>query len=200
MTNTETKIKVQLGTEDYDINGITINQWEVINKWDEEKTKWTNSDLISLILGVNIEQVKKATLQQINFVGNFLQNYITQKSQKESLKMLVKKGDEMLGLVKPSQLTYGEYVDLETLMALKPLNLKHIAAILYRPTLEYNEETGESKIVPYDYNECLERAEGMGNMLIGDVFSSIFFLIKYNQTLAEDSVLSLEKKMKMKAG
>ena len=194
--NKDNKIKVQLGTEDYEIKGITINQWEVINKWDEEKTKWTNSDIISLILGVSIDEVKKATLQQINFVGNFLQNYVIEKSQRGELKMLVKKGDEMLGLVKPSELTYGEYLDLETLMALKPLNLKHIASILYRPTLEHNEETGESKIVKYDYNECVERSEGMGHMLMSDIMSAVFFLIKFNQILAKDSVESLENKMK----
>ena len=179
-------IKVQLGETDYEINGLTIDQWEEINKWQEEETNWTNSDLISLILNVETDTIRQATIQQINFVGNFLQQFVIDKSQKGPLKKLIKYGDQMLGLLKPSNLTYGEYVDLETLMALKPLNLKHISAILYRPTLEHNEETGESKIVPYNYEECVTRSEEMGDMFMADVMGAIFFLVKYNQQLVED--------------
>ena len=179
-------IKVQLGETDYEINGLTIDQWEEINKWQEEERPWTNSDLISLILNVETDTIRQATIQQINFVGNFLQQFVIDKSQKGPLKKLIKYGDQMLGLLKPSNLTYGEYVDLETLMALKPLNLKHISAILYRPTLEHNEETGESKIVPYNYEECVTRSEEMGDMFMADAMSAIFFLVKYNQQLVED--------------
>ena len=179
-------IKVQLGETDYEINGLTIDQWEEINKWQEEETNWTNSDLISLILNVETDTIRQATIQQINFVGNFLQQFVIDKSQKGPLKKLIKYGDQVLGLLKPSNLTYGEYVDLETLMALKPLNLKHISAILYRPTLEHNEETGESKIVPYNYEECVTRSEEMGDMFMADAMSAIFFLVKYNQQLVED--------------
>ena len=179
-------IKVQLGETDYEINGLTIDQWEEINKWQEEETNWTNSDLISLILNVETDTIRQATIQQINFVGNFLQQFVIDKSQKGPLKKLIKYGDQVLGLLKPSNLTYGEYVDLETLMALKPLNLKHISAILYRPTLEHNEETGESKIVPYNYEECVTRSEEMGDMFMADIMAAIFFLVKYNQQLVED--------------
>jgi len=189
-------IKIELGTTDYEVGGLTIDQWSEINKWDEEKRQWGNVDLISLMLNVELDEVKKATIKQINFVGNFLQKYVVEKSQKSELKMLIKTEDEVLGLIKPQELTYGEYVDLETLIAMKPLNMKHISAILYRPTTEHDEVTGESKLVPYDYNECLQRSEDMGNFYVGDTLASLFFLIIYNQKLVEGFHESMVKNQK----
>ena len=71
-------IKIELGTTDYEVGGLTIDQWSEINKWDEEKRQWGNVDLIALMLNVELDEVKKATIKQINFVGNFLQKYVVQ--------------------------------------------------------------------------------------------------------------------------
>lgn len=190
-------IKIQLDDRDYEIGGLTIDQWSEINKWEEEKKQWGNVDIISLMLNVPLEEVKRATIKQINFVGKFLQKYVVEQSQKTELKMLIKNGDEVFGLVKPENLQYGEYVDLETLIAMKPLNMKHIASILYRPTTKHDEVTGESEIVRYDYNECLKRSEDMGNFYVGDVLSALFFLILYNQKRVEGSHESMVNKRKM---
>lgn len=185
-------LKIQLGNKDYELKGVTLDTYEKL----QEDNKMENVDFISLITGIPVNQIKRATLQQINFVAKVLNNYVSNETQRGELRPLIFTGKEILGLINPSKMTYGEWVDLESLLSMRPLNFKHIASILYRPTTKYDKMTNERILVEYDYDECLERSKNTGDMLLKDILSGIFFLTKFNQISVEDTLTSMEKKLK----
>lgn len=191
-------IKIQLDNTDYDIKGVTLNQYEKVQQKSKDG-KMEDDDFISLMTGIDRKKIRQATMQQIKFVAKVLDNYLNNQSN-QNLRPLILTGKEVLGLINPSQMSYGEFVDLETLMSMQPRNLKHIAAILYRPTVNYDKETNERTLVKYDYEECEKRQEQMGELFLSDILAGLFFLTKFNQILVDDSLSSLENKMKMKAG
>jgi len=185
-------MKVQLADKDYDLKGITLDMYETL----KNNENLENDEFISLITGIPQHKIRQATLQQINFVAKVLNNYVSNETQKGELKPLIFTGKEILGLVNPSKMSYGEWVDLESLISMRPLNFKHIAAILYRPTTKYDKMTNDRTLVKYDYDECVERSKNMGDMLLKDVLSGIFFLTKFNHLLVEDTLISMENQYK----
>ena len=93
-------------------------------------------------------------------------------------------------------MSYGEYSDLHVLMSEEDVNMRRVAAILYRPLLEGTAE--DRRIQPYDYDECMRRSKDFDNFPIKDYMSAVFFLTIYNDKSLEAFHSSLEKEMKRK--
>lgn len=191
-------MKILLDEKEYELGELTLNQWNKIKEVNKSDKKLSDPEFISLMTGIPVEEIRQATIPQIGFVSKVLNTWFTNTPKQTPLKQLISYKDQMLGLTSPSQMSWGEWTDLEVLFAQEEKNLKHIAAILYRPCETYNVNTLEKKIVKYDYEECLERSKDMGDFPMGDVYSAVFFFMKYAQLLTnrhKDSMEAKKKKM-----
>lgn len=188
-------MKVVLDEKEYELPPLSISKYNDIQN-NNLKDGMNSVEFISFMTGIPIEEVKKATIPQITFVSKAINNWYSNTTKRQPLKQLVNYKGQMLGLTLPSQMTWGEFSDLEILASQKTLNFKHLAAILYRPCENYNVETLERKVIKYDYDECLERVEDMGDFPIGDILSACFFFMTYAKGLMDkQSYYMAQKKM-----
>ena len=186
-------MKVILGDKEVQLDGISIDQYETVKKLEGDMT---NSQFISILTGLEDKEIRQATVQEIWFVSKMLDSYYQQQTDESPLKQLVEYKGEILGLEKPSTMSWGCWSDLEILTSQKPLNLKLIASILYRPCETYNIEDLSSTIVKYDYDECIERSKDMGDFKITDMMASLFFFIKYAKILIDKQEDYMETQLK----
>jgi hypothetical protein len=102
------------------------------------------------------------------------------------------KGDKY-GLIKPSQLSYEEWINLEVFMAESPLDLVKLATHLYKPLI--NGKGGEDReLIPYSLDECMGRQNDFKQFPITWLFGALFFLTTFVQELTKASLLSMETK------
>ena len=171
-------MKVLFGNKQIELEGVTISQYEILK---DKNNVMDDIEFISLLTGLNKDDIRDATLAQISFVSKMLNTYYNTSMEKSQLKPLINYNNQMLGLIKPSTMTWGEFTDLEIITSSKPLNLRLLASILYRPCETYSTKDLTSKVVKYDYEECLERSKEMGDFLVQDVMSSLFFFIQFGK-------------------
>jgi hypothetical protein len=190
-------MKILLGDKEYELEKLTLSQYKRVKELQNTGEQLTDVEYISLLTNIPQDEIKQATIPQINFVSKVLNSLYTNTTNKEQVRQLVEYKGEVLGLITPSQMTYGEWTDLEVLTAQDPLNLSHIAAILYRPCETYNVETLDKKIVKYNYEECVERSNDMDDFPVDYIFSALFFFIKYAEILMNRHHSFLEGEAKM---
>jgi hypothetical protein len=97
------------------------------------------------------------------------------------------------GLIRPSQISYEEWINLEVFMAESPLDLVKLATHLYKP-LSNNKIGEDRELIPYSMDECLSRQNDFKQFPITWLFSSLFFLTTFVQELMKVSLLSMETK------
>jgi len=189
-------MKILLDEKEYELGDLTLSQYMKVKEIQSSGQNISDAEFISLLTNIPLEEIRQATIPQINFVSKVLNSWFSNLTTKQPLKQIINYNGEMLGLTQPSTMTYGEWTDLEVLTSQEKLNLKHLAAILYRPCETFNVETLERKIVKYNYDECMERSKDMDDFPIGDIYSAIFFFMKYAQLLTDKHQNSLEDKRK----
>ena len=183
-------MKLTIGNKDIEIGPLTIRQYETI----QDRPDLNDIEIVSLFSGLPATEIKKADYQQIIFVSKFLTSWISSQLDTNPLQLSMKFNGELLGLTSPSRMSYGEYTDLHVLLSEKEVDMRRVAAILYRPLFK---GTAEDRVIqPYDYDECVERSKSFDNFPIKDYMSGIFFLTIYKDKLLEDFHSSLEKKKK----
>ena len=190
-------MKILLDDKEYELGQVTLSQYLKVKELNKTGGNMSDAEFISFMTGIPLDDIRQATIPQIGFVAKTIDVWFQNTSKTDTLKQLINYKGEMLGLLSPSQMTYGEWTDLEVLFAQPERNYQHIAAILYRPCETFNVETLDKKIVKYNYEECLERSKEMGDLPISDILSAIFFLIMYAEKLTNKRLSSLEAKMKM---
>jgi hypothetical protein len=181
-------MKVVLGKKEYGLLPITIEQYELLK--DNSDIKAT--ELITMMTGAPIEEVKQAPFAQVSFVAKVL---MTEWSNTETtpLNLVVDFKGKKYGLVKPAQLSYEEWINLEVFMAESPLDLVKLATHLYKPLL--NDKIGEDReLIPYSLDECNSRLNDFKQFPITSLFSALFFLTTFVQELTKLSLSSMETK------
>ena len=168
-------MNIVLGTKEYELEGVTIDQYEEIKKINKEGRDIKNAEYISLLTGIELKEIRKATVQQIGFVSKVLNNYFNNSTTKSDVRPLINYKGVMYGLAKPSTMTWGQWSDLEVLTAQQEYDLKHLAAVLYQPCETYNVETKEYTTIQYDYDESLGRSVDMKDFLVKDILSAMLF-------------------------
>ena len=189
-------MNIILGDKEYELQKLSLTQYKKVKEIQQSKQQLTDVEYISLLTNIPADEIRQATIPQINFVSKVLNSFYINTTNKEPVRQLVEYKGQMLGLISPSQMSYGEWTDLEVLTAQDPLNLSHIASILYRPCESYNVETLDKKIVKYNYDECLDRSEDMGDFPVDYIFSALFFFIKYAEKLTNKHHSFLEEETK----
>ena len=189
-------MNIVLGTKEYELEGVTIDQYEEIKKINKEGRDIKNAEYISLLTGIELKEIRKATVQQIGFVSKVLNNYFNNSTTKSNVRPLINYKGVMYGLAKPSTMTWGQWSDLEVLTAQQEYDLKHLAAVLYQPCETYNVETNEYTTIQYDYDESLGRSVDMKDFLVKDILSAMLFFLKYANLLTNKQKEYMEAKMK----
>ena len=181
-------MKVVLGKKEYGVLPITIEQYELLKNNPDIKA----TELITMMTGAPIEEVKQAPFTQVSFVAKML---MTEWSNTDTtpLNLVVDFKGKKYGLIKPSQLSYEEWINLEVFMAESHLDLVKLATHIYKPLA--NDKIGEDReLIPYSLDECMGRLNDFKQFPITWLFSSLFFLTTFVQELTKASLSYMETK------
>ena len=189
-------MNIVLGTKEYELQGVTIDQYEEVKKINKGDRDISNAEYISLLTGIELKEIRKATVQQIGFVSKVLNNYFNNSTTKSAVRPLIEFNGKMYGLSQPSTMTWGQWTDLEVLTSQQEYDLKHLSAVLYQPCEKYNVEKQDYTTIQYDYDESLERSKEMGDFLVKDILSAMLFFLKYASLLTNKQKDFMEAKMK----
>lgn len=180
-------MKVVLGKKEYGVLPITIEQYELLKTNPDIKA----TELITMMTGAPLEEVKEAPFAQVSFVAKML---MTDWQETETpLQLVVDFKGKKYGLIKPSQLSYEEWINLEVFMAESPLDLVKLATHLYKPLVS-NKEGEDRELIPYSLDECISRQNHFKQFPITWLFGALFFLTIFVQELTKASLSSLETK------
>ena len=175
-------MKVVLGKKEYGILPITIEQYELLKNNPDIKA----TELITMMTGAPIKEVKEAPFNQVSFVAKML---MTEWGNTDTtpLQLVVDFKGKKYGLIRPSQISYEEWINLEVFMAESPLDLTKLAVHLYKP-LSSNKEGDDRELIPYSMDECLSRQNDFRQFPITHLFSGLFFLTTFVQELMKVSL------------
>ena len=176
---------IQLGEQEVEINYISIQQYEQLM----EKPDIEDIEFISLMSKLPLDELRQAGYEEIKFVASYIRGWLNN-LQNPKLDLEVVYEGERLGLIMPSEMSYGEYADLHTIIASKPVNVRLASAMLYRPIISGKGE--DRKIKKYDYDECVKRSKSFDAFPMTAYISSVFFLTKFKQIQLDNSPLYLE--------
>ena len=140
-------MKIQIGETEYPIRDLTIEQYLVLNEIKE----LDDLDFVALMTGAPKDLLKKVKVQDLLFAVKYLKNDITYQDEIGELDMVIEVNNVLYGLIKPSEITFDEFVNLEIFMAEKPLDLPKIAVHLYRPVKD--DFIGENRNLIYYAND-----------------------------------------------
>jgi hypothetical protein len=165
-------------------NVITIEQYAKIYKIKDLFTQdYFAAKLISTVSTCPLEDLLDCPFEEIVYISN----YITDKLPKND-DIVFKDKFELNGVEYgffPNwrDLTFAEFIDMDTISTKKPdelLNMLHIlAAIMYRPIVEERSEH-DFDIEKYDVNSIPKRSELFKNKLdVGVILGAQFFFIKF---------------------
>ena len=157
--------------------------------------------IINAITGVKMEKILETNHNQINFISDYILSLFPDNNYPFFNEF--QHNDIEYGFI-PSwkNMSFAEFVDLDTLMTKKPMeiiqNLHIICAIMYRPITKRNGKN-DFDIEKYDPKEMVKRAEMFKKELdVKYVLGGQFFFIKFVNKYSDYSPLSLKDKMKMR--
>ena len=166
----------------YPIRDLTLEQYEIAS----QSHKLGDAQIVSLFTGVEVSKIKKQKFTNIKFIANYLRSEIITNNNTEELQLTYTFNGVHYGLIKPSEFSFEEWINLEVFMAQKPLNLPLLAAHLYRP-LKNTKQGAERELVDYDLGECQERANEFKKFPLNVFISALFFLTIFAQKLMENT-------------
>jgi hypothetical protein len=161
--------------------------------------------VISLITDCPIEQLLESDAQEINYLAAYIMSLLpnTKPEFKDRFEL---DGVHYGFFPKWRDLTYAEFVDMDTISTKKPdelLNMLHIlAAIMYRPIINEKSEH-DFEIEKYNVDSMKERAELFKKKLdvkyvLGAQFFFINFAMRYLLYIQTSSITKIPFLMKIK--
>lgn len=187
-------MKLLIEDKEYDIKDITIDDYEFF----VNNPKIDDITFVQKLTKAPIEDLKKAKYSQIKFIANMLKTNMGKLTDKGQLDLVCEIDGVKYGLMKPSELSYEEWINLEVFMAEKPLNLALISTHLYKP-LKNDKEGNDRELIDYDLTECKGREELFAQkMPIKRILSAFFFIATFAQILTERFLDYTTDKKKMK--
>jgi hypothetical protein len=193
-------IKFSIDDKQYKIEDfISIENYVKIYKVkDVFSDSYFAARIISLITDCPIEDLLESDAQEINYLAGYIMSTLPESTPK-FIDRFELDGVQYGFFPKWRDLTYAEFVDLDTISTKKPddlLNLLHIlAAIMYRPIISEKSEH-DFEIEKYDIKTMKERAEVFKKKLdIKYVLGAQFFFINYARKYSAYTQTSLITKM-----
>jgi hypothetical protein len=182
-------MKVVLDNKEYPVKPITIEQYLLL----KNNTEIKDFELIHLLTGAPLEEVKQAPFTDVKFVAKMLLSEWSEIETTSPLDLVIVFNKKKYGLIKPSQISYEEWINLEVFMAESPLDLVKLATHLYKP-LASDKVGDDRELIKYSLDECMARQNEFKDLPIKTLFSALFFLAVFVQALTERFLLSMETK------
>ncbi len=123
-------MKLIIDKKEFPIKPITISDYEYFT---ENEGKVDDLELVHRFTDCSIDELKKANFADIKFVSKMIRSSFGSETDKGKLDLVFDVNGVKYGLIKPSQITYEEWVNLEVFMAQQPINLGLISTHLYKP-------------------------------------------------------------------
>lgn len=184
-------MEIVLGKKTYEVKPVTIRQYKEL----ETNPQISDIDLIYMLTGARKEDIIKAPMAEVKFVAAVLRSEWGAELDKTPLELTIEFNGKLYGLIIPSQISYGEWINLEVFMARSPVDIVLLATHLYRP-LASDKIGDERELIDYDLGECQSRMEEFMDFPIRSVMSALFFLTTFAQELIKTSLSFTETKMK----
>jgi hypothetical protein len=202
-------IKFKIEDKEYELSDyISIGDYSKIYKVKDLFTDdYFAAKLVNLISGAPLQDLLQSDYQEVNYLASYILSLIpTDKPKFEDRFEL----DGVTYGFFPNwkELTFAEFMDMDTISTKKPqelLDMLHIlAAIMYRPITEMKSDH-DFKIEKYDVKTMQERAELFKNKLnvkyiLGAQFFFINFANKYSNYFQLSSIQKLSTWTKIKLG
>jgi len=194
------KLKIK-GTEYNILDYISIENYSKIYKIkDLFSDDYFSAKLVSIVTGVNLEDLLETDYQEVSFVSNYIMSLLPVNTP-NFIDRFELDGIHYGFFPNWKDLTFAEFIDLDTISTKKPdelLDMLHIlAAIMYRPIVEEKSEH-DYKIEKYDVNTMKERAELFKQKLnVRYVLGAQFFFIKFASRYLDYTQISSITKLSM---
>tara|TARA_R110001592_G_scaffold21695_2_gene87243 strand:+ start:2710 stop:3240 length:531 start_codon:yes stop_codon:yes gene_type:complete len=161
---------------------ISVKQWIKLSKTDDVVKR------VSILCGVTKKTVKSMTIESMETVNALLEEMEDPSATEFELHPVIELNNIKYGLhPNLSELTVGEFADLETACEDSETNLLQILSILYRPITEQSKDF--YKIQPYSGKE---NKKIFNELKMDKVFSMLAFFLNIGLIFMKDSVQSLE--------
>lgn len=187
-------MKVIFDKKEYEIKNLTIEQYSAI----KDNPSITEVQLIHLLTDIPTTEIVKAPMTDVKFVASMIMGEYSNATAGSELPLVVDIDGVKYGLMKPSKLTYEEWINLEVFFSQSPLDLSRLATHFYRPLI--NNKIGEDReLVPYSLDECVSREDLFRKKFkMNWLLSAVFFLQTFVGILTEDFQSSILKGIKNK--
>jgi hypothetical protein len=195
-------IKFKIEEKTYEVpNFISIESYSKIYKVkDLFSDEYFAARLISIVTGAPIEDLLEGDYTEISYLSSYILSILPQEKPQfvDSFEL---DGVKYGFFQNWRDLTFAEFVDMDTISTKKPeelLEMLHIlAAVFYRPIVEQKSEH-EFKIEKYDVSTMKERAELFKKKLdVKYVLGAQFFFIKFANRFSNYFHLSSIPKISM---
>ena len=181
-------IKFKIGEQEYNIPEVmSIDKYSKIYKIkDFFSDEYFGAKLINIMTNAPVEDVLQSDYQYVEYLSTYILKLIPMDRQPKFYDRFELNGIHYGFFPKWQDLTFAEWVDLDTLSTKKPeeiLDLMHIiCAIMYRPITEQKSEH-DFKIEKYNVESMKQRAELFKSELdVKYVLGAQFFFINFATT------------------
>jgi hypothetical protein len=193
-------IKIKVNEVEYKVpDFISIENYvKIFREKDLFSEDYFAAKIINKLTNCPIEDLLEGDAQEMNYVAAYIMSLIPTESPK-FIDRFELDGVQYGFFPKWRDLTYAEFVDMDTISTKKPdelLNLLHIlAAIMYRPIIKERSKH-DFEIEKYDIETMKERSELFKKKLdIKYILGAQFFFINYAKTFSSYTQMSLMKKL-----
>ena len=177
-------MKFKVGEKEYQVpEYISIENYIKVYKIKDMLTEnYFAAKLVSLVTDAEIEELLECDYQELNYVAAYIMSIIPTEKPKFQDKFILD-GVEYGFFPNWRELTYAEFVDMDTISTKKEdelLNMLHIlAAVMYRPITTKRSEH-DFDIEKYDVKSMIERSELFKKKLnCKYILGAQFFFINY---------------------
>jgi len=161
---------------------ITVKKWIKLSKTDDVVKR------VAILCDITPKTVKRMTIESMETVNSLLEELEDPSQTEFELFPIIEIKGEKYGIhPNLSELTVGEYADLETACEDSDENLLQILSILYRKVTHESQDFYQ--IAPYTGSE---NRKIFNEMKMDKVFSLLAFFLNIGLTFMKDSVRSLE--------
>ena len=168
-------MKLVVGKKEYNIKPLTINEYEFY----QQNEQIEDLELVSRFTDCPVDELKKANFTQIKFAAKMIKSSFGAESDKSKLELTFELDEVRYGLIKPSELSYEEWINLEVFMSQEPIDLGLISTHLYKP-LKSDKIGDDRELIDYDLSECQSRIELFKTKVPMSIILSAFFLPQFS--------------------
>jgi|694.fasta_scaffold84296_3 hypothetical protein len=185
-------MKVVFEKKEYDIKSLTIEQYSAI----KDNPNISEVQLIHLLTDIPVSEVMEAPMTDVKFVAQMLLGQYSTATEASELPLVIQIDGLNYGLMRPSKLSYEEWINLEVFFSQSPMDLTKLATHFYRPTI--NDKIGEEReLIPYSLEECQSRENLFRKKFqMNWLMAAVFFFQTFVKILTEDSQSSFLKNKK----